>query len=118
MTAKLLSTKSLTAAYIGSDFSLSGADFDLNDKEILLIYGREGSGKTLLLRTLVGLEFISGGAVYLDGIDRDRSEFKHRDIGFSFDFNSLDGFENTYETSNEIKGISAGRDRRAYQSGS
>lgn len=36
MTAKLLSTKSLTAAYIGSDFSLSGADFDLNDKEILL----------------------------------------------------------------------------------
>lgn len=98
MTAKLLSTKSLTAAYIGSDFSLSGADFDLNDKEILLIYGREGSGKTLLLRTLVGLEFISGGAVYLDGIDRDRSEFKHRDIGFSFDFNSLDGFENAYET--------------------
>lgn len=48
---------------------LGGVDLDVRAGEIVLIDGPSGSGKSLLLRTLAGIEHVDDGAVELSGAD-------------------------------------------------
>ncbi len=52
-----------------------GLTFSLHPKQILLLEGKNGSGKTSLLRILCGFREPDEGEVLWDGIAIDRSEF-------------------------------------------
>lgn len=50
---------------------LSGVDFELRDRETLVIIGRSGGGKSVLLKHLCGLLRPDAGRVIVDGVDID-----------------------------------------------
>jgi len=53
----------------GRRLVLDQLDFDIHRGECLVILGRSGSGKSVLLRQLNGLEKADGGTVVFDGTD-------------------------------------------------
>ncbi len=53
----------------GSKVVLAGVDFTLARGECLVVAGRSGSGKSVLLRQLNGLERPDAGRVVFDGVD-------------------------------------------------
>ena len=50
---------------------LCGVDFELRDRETLVIIGRSGGGKSVLLKHLCGLLRPDAGRVIVDGVDID-----------------------------------------------
>ena len=48
---------------------LRGLSFNLAPGEVLVVVGHSGAGKSVLARTLVGLQSAAAGAVRLDGVD-------------------------------------------------
>ncbi|MGA2243971.1 MAG: ATP-binding cassette domain-containing protein [Verrucomicrobiota bacterium] len=61
-----LSVRGLRKSYNGIEV-LKGMDFDVNPGEIFVIVGRSGSGKSVLLRQLIGLEEPDQGQVLIEG---------------------------------------------------
>ena len=47
---------------------LQGVDLTVNDKEFIVIVGPSGCGKTTLLRLIAGLETITAGDLWIDGV--------------------------------------------------
>lgn len=66
MTAPLFSVRGLVKRY-GPKQVLEGIDFDLERGECLVILGRSGSGKSVTLRHLIGLEQPTAGSILFDG---------------------------------------------------
>jgi branched-chain amino acid transport system ATP-binding protein len=56
-------------AYYGASHILHGVDFAVQHGEAVGLMGRNGMGKTTLLRTLLGIVRARQGAVAIDGID-------------------------------------------------
>ena len=52
----LLKVTNADVSYYGSSFSLTDVNLTLEEGEKVVVYGREGCGKTTLLRTLAKLE--------------------------------------------------------------
>ena len=48
---------------------LHGLDFQIDEKSVACVMGRNGVGKTTLLRNLVGLEKPTAGSIHLEGDD-------------------------------------------------
>ncbi len=75
---------------------LHGLTFDVRRGETLVVIGGSGSGKSTMLRTLVGLEKLSSGQVRIDGIDistagaREMDDL-HKRIGMAFQGGALIG---------------------------
>ncbi len=67
------------AARVLGDVSLTVAD-----GELLVLVGPSGCGKSTLLRCIAGLEELSRGAIFMDGIDISRAEPRDRDIAMVF----------------------------------
>ena len=71
------------------------ADFRMNTKEIVVVFGRSGSGKTTFLSLIGGLTKPTTGKVFINGTDiwtlddKNLSAFRNRNIGFIFQFPSL-----------------------------
>ena len=65
----LLEVSKVDFQYYGSSFGLQDVNLSLNEGDRLIIYGRENSGKTTLLRMLCGLEEYCRGSILLDGAD-------------------------------------------------
>jgi len=69
---------------LGKKAILQGIDFTLPDNENLVILGRSGSGKTVLMKSLLGLYAPDAGSIVIDGIDlyhctkMERSKVKER----------------------------------------
>ena len=61
-----LSVRGLHKSYNGVEV-LKGIDFSVNPAEIFVIMGASGSGKSVLLRQLIGLEQPDQGAVWIGG---------------------------------------------------
>ncbi len=53
----------------GSLKALNGVTNYINRGEVVVIIGPSGSGKSTLLRTLNGLETVSDGKIFIDGVD-------------------------------------------------
>src|ERR1017187_6493871 len=75
---------------------LHGLTFDVLRGETLVIIGGSGSGKSTMLRTLVGLEKPSSGQVRIKGIDIARASVRQMDairkrIGLAFQGGALIG---------------------------
>ncbi|OIQ51689.1 Lipoprotein-releasing system ATP-binding protein LolD [Pseudodesulfovibrio hydrargyri] len=74
---------------------LRGVDLEIPRGESLAILGASGSGKTTLLHMLGTLDTVSGGKIYLNGVDlgtlgdRERAELRNQEIGFVFQFHHL-----------------------------
>ena len=55
--------------YYGGSHILRGLDFEAKAGEVTVVLGRNGVGKTTLLRSLMGVVDVRGGRVSLDGED-------------------------------------------------
>jgi phospholipid/cholesterol/gamma-HCH transport system ATP-binding protein len=69
----LFEIRGLTKKY-GNRTILDNLDFDIRKGECLVILGRSGTGKSVTLRQLNGLEKPQGGTVIFDGTDLTRLE--------------------------------------------
>ena len=64
----LFEIRGLTSKY-GPKVVIDGVDFDIFKGECLVILGRSGTGKSVTLRQLKGLEWPDAGSVVFDGTD-------------------------------------------------
>ena len=65
---KLLSVSNLCAGY-GEAVIIPGLSLDLQEGEVLALLGRNGTGKTTLINSIVGVTRRFGGTIALDGND-------------------------------------------------
>ncbi|MGH2839998.1 MAG: urea ABC transporter ATP-binding subunit UrtE [Solirubrobacteraceae bacterium] len=68
LAAPILSVQNLEVAY-GSTQVLFGVSLDVPEGGLCCLMGRNGVGKSTLLRTIVGLQPVAGGTITLGGVD-------------------------------------------------
>ena len=68
----------------GNVTAIDEADFEIHDKEFMVLVGPSGCGKSTLLRMIAGLEEISSGNLYIDGQVVNDLPPKDRDIAIVF----------------------------------
>jgi len=87
----------------GKEPVLKGVNLRVEDGETITILGKSGSGKTVLLKNIVGLMRPDRGSVFIDGVNITRAKGKtlygiRRNMGFVFQwsalFDSMTVFEN------------------------
>jgi branched-chain amino acid transport system ATP-binding protein len=66
--AQVLATEQLEAGY-GSAQVLFGIDLQVRRGEVVALMGRNGMGKTTLIRTIIGLATRMGGRIHVEGKD-------------------------------------------------
>ena len=77
--------------------ALHDASFEIEKGELVVIVGPSGAGKTTLLNILGGMDTLSTGTVYLDGVEiskfnrKQLTEYRRHDVGFVFQFYNLIG---------------------------
>ncbi|MBP8637443.1 MAG: amino acid ABC transporter ATP-binding protein [Leptotrichiaceae bacterium] len=64
----MIEVKDLTKIY-GETYALNKVNLSVNKGEVISIIGPSGSGKSTLLRTIIDLETITSGVVYIEGHD-------------------------------------------------
>ncbi len=69
---------------IGKEVILKDVSFTLRDKEIKVILGASGSGKTSILNSIAGITIPDSGSITKDGKDITDLEIEKRNIGFVF----------------------------------
>ncbi|ANZ22509.1 lipoprotein ABC transporter ATP-binding protein [Buchnera aphidicola (Diuraphis noxia)] len=88
----------LTKFYKDGDLTiniLKEISFQLNNKEIVAIIGKSGSGKSTFLHLLAGLDAASSGDVFLNGISINSmssnkiAQFRNKQLGFIYQFHYL-----------------------------
>jgi len=99
---KLINVKNLSVSF-GNNVILNDINLHLSKKESLVIIGKSGSGKSVLLKCLMGLLKPNLGSIEINGIDivksnRINKENALKDIGVTFQngalFDSLTVWEN------------------------
>lgn len=72
-------------SFYGRSHILHGVDLDVPDREITTVLGRNGTGKTTLLKTIMGLTDRMTGAIRLDATDLAREPtFRRARAGFAY----------------------------------
>ena len=75
--------------------ALTDASFGIKKGELCVIVGPSGAGKTTLLNILGGMDTLTDGKVFLDGVEissfdkKQLTEYRRYDIGFVFQFYNL-----------------------------
>ncbi len=72
-------------AHYGTSHVVQGITIDINPGEVVAVFGRNGVGKTTLLKTIAGWLTPSGGEIELDGRRIDRlsaDKICHAGVGF------------------------------------
>ncbi len=111
----LLSIRGLETRF-GSKVIHSGLDLDVRSGEILVLFGGSGTGKSTLLRAIIGLDAPASGSIFLEG--EDITQFNERQwrevrkkVGYSFQngalFDSLTVAENLEFPLRELTDLSA-----------
>lgn len=66
----MLEVKNLSVTYYNnSEFKVRDVDFYVKKGEVLGVIGRNGAGKTTVMKSIVGLKGIDGGKVLIDGCE-------------------------------------------------
>ncbi len=68
--------------FVVGDFALRDVTLHVERREYFVLLGKPGSGKTLLLECLAGLNRLSSGNIEIDGRRVERSEPRARGIGY------------------------------------
>ena len=76
--------KNVTKVYEGGVVAVQDVNLDIHDKEFVVLVGPSGCGKSTTLRMLAGLEEITQGEVYIDGVLVNNKAPKDRDIAMVF----------------------------------
>ena len=101
-TKKLINVKNLSVSF-GNNIILNNINFYLSKKESLVIIGKSGSGKSVLLKCLMGLLKPNVGSIEINGVNivntnRIDKEYALKNIGVTFQngalFDSLTVWEN------------------------
>src|SRR5271157_4931204 len=71
MADPMISVQGLTVTY-GSRRVLDGVNLDIQPGEVMALLGGSGSGKTTILRHIIGLERPTSGTVRIRGVDINR----------------------------------------------
>ena len=95
MSGPMISASDLRVGYDGREV-LHGLTFDVRQGETLAIIGGSGSGKSTMLRTMVGLERPSSGEIRIKGVDIAQASASEMDairkkIGIAFQGGALIG---------------------------
>jgi len=102
MSSPVISIRDLVVRY-GSHQVLNGVNLDVEQGEVMVLLGGSGSGKSTMLRQIIGLDRPSSGTVHVQGVDINHcspQELKRirRTMGVTFQesalFNSLSIEEN------------------------
>jgi multiple sugar transport system ATP-binding protein len=78
-----LSLKSLSKSF-GSFKVFENLDLQVANGEIVVIFGGSGTGKTILLRLIAGVEEPTTGEIQIDGEDATDIAPEHRNVGMAF----------------------------------
>jgi len=65
-------------------FFLKNINLDVRDEEYFVLLGPTGSGKTVLLESIAGLNSVTSGQVWINGQDVTYLNLENRKIGFAF----------------------------------
>ncbi len=75
--------------------AVDGISFEIEQGEFVVIVGPSGAGKTTVLNMLGGMDTITSGQIFVDGIDiakyssKQLTEYRRCDVGFVFQFYNL-----------------------------
>ncbi|MBQ1948680.1 MAG: ATP-binding cassette domain-containing protein, partial [Treponema sp.] len=76
--------KGICKDYDGNVRAVTNANITIEDKEFCVFVGPSGCGKSTTLRMIAGLEEISEGKLYIDGVEMNDVPPKDRDIAMVF----------------------------------
>ena len=93
---KIVELKDISKTYKGVRI-LSNLILEVDRNDFMVIYGIPSSGKSVLMRLLVGLEKPDSGSVILRGIDVGKKKAKERNIGYIPQDFALYPHKNVYE---------------------
>jgi len=79
-----LSLRNITKVYPNGLAAVKDFNLEIADKEFIIFVGPSGCGKTTTLRMIAGLEEITSGECYIDGVLVNEVEPKDRDIAMVF----------------------------------
>lgn len=75
--------------YFGENHVLKNISLEIEQGQLVTLLGASGCGKSTLLRCLAGLEPITSGEIYIDGVEISGLEPQNRNVGMVFQQYSL-----------------------------
>ena len=79
-----LSFRNINKVYPNGFHAVKDFNLEVEDKEFIIFVGPSGCGKSTTLRMIAGLEEISAGELYIDGVLMNNRAPKDRDIAMVF----------------------------------
>ncbi len=92
-----LNLKNIYKVYPSGVTAVTDFNLDIEDKEFIVFVGPSGCGKSTTLRMIAGLEEISSGELYIDGVLVNNVAPKDRDIAMVFQNYALYPHMTVYE---------------------
>lgn len=89
--------KNVCKIYEGGVKAVNDFNLAIDDKEFVVFVGPSGCGKSTTLRMIAGLEEITSGTLYIDGVLMNDVEPKDRDISMVFQNYALYPHMSVYE---------------------
>jgi multiple sugar transport system ATP-binding protein len=87
----------VTITFPDGTVALKGLDLTIDDGEFVVLVGPSGCGKSTALRSLAGLEPVSGGAIRIKGCDVTDLDPQRRDVAMVFQSYALYPHKSIYE---------------------
>lgn len=81
LTIKLENVKK---TYDGKNYIVKNLNLEFEDGKFVVLVGPSGCGKSTTLRMIAGLESISEGSIYIDGVRSNDLPSKDRDLAMVF----------------------------------
>jgi molybdate/tungstate transport system ATP-binding protein len=78
-------------------FNLKNVEFSVSEGEYFVLLGPSGSGKSLILELIAGLQKCDSGKIYINSVDITNQKIQKRKVGILFQDNALFPHLNVFE---------------------